>query len=61
MRWSHVGHLTKPGVSHLQMRTDQDYAALRETLREVLDLLWQVRDIWQVMDARALIEKALRQ
>ena len=35
--------------------------ALRETLREVLDLLWQVRDIWQVMDARALIEKALRQ
>ena len=36
-------------------------AALRETLREVLELLWQVRDIWQVMDARALIEKALRQ
>ena len=43
------------------MSTDQDAAALRETLREVLAQLSQVRDIWQVMAARALIEKALRQ
>lgn len=34
--------------------------ALRDVLREVLKELSTVRDIWQVMTARALIEKALR-